>query len=171
MNTATRTKPAGTKTAAKKPVETDTTASTLVAMKEGIDGPMTVMDVRGWNVTGTDGAAIGKVDGILLDAMEKKPRYLTVVRENVKGRLLLPIGLGTPEPATRLVKMTTLQPEVLKNLPVLNAEVVTPDFERHVFSALTGKTAQTMSAREWYADPVFNTAKLQPQKKVETPTA
>jgi hypothetical protein len=146
--------------------------STLVDVKEagGIAMDRSLLDVRGWGVKGPDGDNLGNVDRIMLDSVEKKPRYLSVKHADRKGRLLLPVGVGTPDPSRKELKVDSLEPETVRSIPVLAGDVVSDDFERHVFSAVTGRTAQTLAAREWYEDPVFDPEKLLMPKK-DQPTS
>jgi hypothetical protein len=135
---------------------------------KGVTMDPRMLDVRGWGVKGPDGNDLGKVDRILLDTAEKKPRYLSVKHEKRGGSLLLPVGVGTPDQVLKEVKVDQIKSEMVRAIPVLAGDTVNHDFERHVYSAVTGRTAQTLSAREWYSDPVFNVERLMQDKKQST---
>ena len=109
---------------------------------------------------GADGTKLGTVDRIMLDATQKKPRYLSVTLLSDKGTKLLPIGLGTIESSRKQVLLKTLKPETLKAIPVMQADVITLDVERQIFGAVTGMKAESLTPMQWYADPVFNQMQL-----------
>ncbi|MBK6487473.1 MAG: PRC-barrel domain-containing protein [Gemmatimonadetes bacterium] len=138
------------------------TASTLVSGKDvkafNITPPM--VDVRGWDVVNSTGAVVGTVDRIMLDTNDHKPRYLAVTPSDRKGHMLLPIGVGTLELAHKRIMLANLKPDMLKALPLLTSEVVTRDFERQVFSAISGKPVTEQALPQLYADPMFDATRL-----------
>lgn len=145
--------------------------STLIAGKQlpdfTVSAPMT--DVRGWEVYGQGNVKIGTVDRIMLDKTEKKPRYLLISLLERDGHMLLPIGLGSLDADHDRLLLNTLTPETLKAIPVLSNDIVTHDFERRVFTAVTGRN-DVDTPRQWYADAVFNPKNLM-RRELQTQTA
>jgi hypothetical protein len=141
-------------------------ASTLVAGRDVKDFTLTpsMVDVRGWEVFGPGGVKIGFVDRIMLDRTEMKPRYLRIALLERNDHLLLPIGIGTLDPAQKRLLLDSMPPETLKAIPVLAADVVTHDFERRVYGAVTGKKDTSSMPGQWYADPVFDPKNLMTAK-------
>lgn len=119
-----------------------------------------MQDVRGWDVTGPGAASLGTVDHILLDRAEGKPRYLTVLLPEARGRLLLPIGVATADTKAKQVMLDDMKPEVLKALPTLTEELITPEFEQTVVRAVTGDKEATYTPSRWYHHPAFDPAQL-----------
>lgn len=147
-----------TKATGTTPRSTNTATSTLLAGRDmkGFKLAPPMIDVRGWEVLRADGSRLGTVDRIMLDVKEKKPRYLAVVSRDRTGVMLLPIGLGTLQPANHRLILSTLPKANLLALPLLTSEVVSHDFEREVYGAVTGKPATSMPAPMWYTDPIFD---------------
>ena len=144
------------------PNTTPTTASTLLAARDVKDftfGPG-LTDVRGWDVMGPGSTKLGTVDRIMLDKQDKKPRYLSVLLPDKRGHLLLPVGVGHANSATRQVSIDALTPDVLKSLPTLTQELVTVDHERQVVGAVAGPEASRGAPAQWYALPAFDPARL-----------
>jgi hypothetical protein len=141
---------------------TNTTSSTLIAGKDVKDFQITapMIDVRGWDVLRSDGRKLGTVDRIMLDVNEKKPRYLSVALPQTMEYLLLPIGLGSIDASKKQIKLEKLSPETLNAMPVLTDKVVTSAFEQRIYGALTGKSADKLTASERYEDPAFDPTKL-----------
>ena len=136
--------------------------STLVraADVKGLTLTPPMKDVRGWNVTGPGKTVIGVVDAIMLDRTDQKPRYLTVTLSENRGKMLLPIGVGTADLSSQRVMLDDLKPEVLKALLTLTQERITPEFERKVVTAVTGVTDSAFTPSRWYARAEFDAANL-----------
>jgi hypothetical protein len=136
--------------------------STLLAGRDVAGFSMTapMVDVVGWTVLGPDGATLGTVNRIMLDATEKKPRYLLVKTATAKGQLLLPIGLGHLNPATKQLRLNELPVETLQKMPLVTDGPITLEFERKVYGTITGKPAQALAAPQLYKDPVFDPMQL-----------
>jgi hypothetical protein len=146
-----------------------TSSATLVPAAEvkNLELKSPMKDVRGWNVTGPGDQQIGIVDSILLDRADGKPRYLTVALADARGRLLLPIGVGTANVSAKTVTLDDLKPEVLKALPTLSQELITPEFERQVVVAVTGEKNQMYAPTRWYTRPEFDPANLFPAQSTQ----
>jgi len=148
----------------KQPTTPATVAtSTLLAAKDVKDFKITspMVDVRGWDVMGPGDVKLGSVDRIMLDSVEKKPRYLSVTLIDRQGQhMLLPIGLATVVPTRQQVMLSALTPEILRAIPLLGADVVTVDFERLLLGAVTGKKVTALTPEQWYADPVFDLTRM-----------
>ncbi|MEP7381052.1 MAG: PRC-barrel domain-containing protein [Gemmatimonadota bacterium] len=135
--------------------------STLLASRDVKDFTLAppMVDVRGWNVL-SGGVKIGRVDRIMLDAREQKPRYLAVTPSDRKGHMLLPIGVGTLDRDRKQVLVQHLTPEMLKTLPMLTSDAVTRDFERSIFGAVKGAKITDQTLPQIYTDPMYDASRL-----------
>lgn len=144
------------------PKTTPSTPSPLVAGRDVKDFQFTppMVDVRGWDVMLSSGDKLGRVDRILLDTSERKPRYLAVTPSDRAGQLLVPIGLGSVQAEKKQVVLNNLKPETLRAIPLLKGEVITREYERELFGAVTGRKASEVTQPQWYADPLFDPTKM-----------
>ena len=96
----------------------------------------------------------------MLETTSRTPRYLAVSPIDRTGRLLVPMEFGRLEETGRQVVLKGLSPDALQALPILTSETVTGDFERQVFSAVTGKQVTAIALPQLYADPLYDPMRL-----------
>ena len=98
-------------------------------------------DIRGWDVKNDNGQKIGEVEELIVDAPEKKVRYMVVDLDDNKLKLehrkvLIPIGLAELDRDRDDVLIPNISPEQYNALPVYDKDHLTPDVERRICSTL-----------------------------------
>jgi len=98
-------------------------------------------DIRGWDVKNNIGKKVGAVEELILDAQERKVRYMVVDLDDNELKLdhrkiLLPIGLAELDEKDDDVIIPTVNAEQLRQLPDYDKNHLTPDVERNVCSVL-----------------------------------
>lgn len=96
-------------------------------------------DVRGWEVTSTDGEKLGEVRNLLVDTDAMKVRYLDVETSGT-GRtgsthVLLPIGYATLRRAEKDVMVERLNRSTIDTLPAWDGGPVTREYESRIREA------------------------------------
>lgn len=121
-------------------------------------------DIRGWDVVNSRGQKIGEVEDLILDAQEKRVRYMIVDLDDNELKLdhrkvLLPIGLAELDKDEDDVIIPSVSPEQLRALPDYDSDHLTPDVERRICTSLgrqirpgtthasTSKTEHTQTVR------------------------
>lgn len=107
-------------------------------------------DIRGWDVKNSTGQKIGEVEELIVDAQQKKVRYMVVDLDDNKLKLdhrkvLIPIGLAELHKKDDDVILPNVQAEHIRSLPVYDENNLTPEVERRICSTF-GRTNETMSA-------------------------
>ena len=102
-------------------------------------------DIRGWDVRNNTGRKIGEVEELILDAQEKKVRYMVVDLDDNELKLdhkkvLVPIGLAELDTKDDDVLIPNVSPEQFNQLPDYDRNQLTPDVERRIFSTLDRRT-------------------------------
>ncbi|HET9824671.1 MAG TPA: PRC-barrel domain-containing protein [Chitinophagaceae bacterium] len=102
-------------------------------------------DIRGWDVRGINGRKIGAVEELIVDAPEKKVRYMVVDLDDNELRLrhrkvLIPIGLAELDQKDDDVLIPNISPQQLGELPDYDRNNLTGDVERRIFSTLNSPT-------------------------------
>jgi hypothetical protein len=98
-------------------------------------------DIRGWDVKDTSGQKIGEVEELIVDAKEKKVRYMVVDLDdnNLKlhhRKVLVPIGLAELDSEHDDVLTPKISPQQLTELPEYDRNNLTADTERRISSTL-----------------------------------
>jgi sporulation protein YlmC with PRC-barrel domain len=98
-------------------------------------------DIRGWDVRGTNGRKVGAVEDLIVDAREKKVRYMVVDLDDNELKLrhrkvLIPIGLAELDQKDDDVLIPNISAQQLGELPDYDRDSLTPDVERRIFSTL-----------------------------------
>ena len=98
-------------------------------------------DIRGWDVKDTAGQKIGEVEDLIVDAREKKVRYMLVDLDDGKlkikhRKVLVPIGLAELDSKHDDVLTPKISPEQFAELPAYDRNSLTPDTERRIVSTL-----------------------------------
>ena len=106
-------------------------------------------DIRGWDVKNTTNQKIGSVEELILDAKEKKVRYMIVdLDENelkLKHRkVLIPIGLAELDQKHDDVLMPNVSLDQVCQLPDYDKNSLTVDMERRISSTF-GRTVPLSS--------------------------
>src|SRR5215212_2138143 len=102
-------------------------------------------DIRGWDVKNINGQKIGEVEELILDAQEKKVRYMVVDLDDNELKLdhrkvLVPIGLAELDERDDDVLISNVSAEQFCELPAYDRNELTADVERRIFSTLDRRT-------------------------------
>ena len=105
-------------------------------------------DIRGWDVRGTNGRKVGAVEDLIVDAQEKKVRYMVVDLDDNELKLrhrkvLIPIGLAELDQKDDDVLIPNIPAQQLGELPDYDRDSLTADVERRIFSTLSARTQPT----------------------------
>jgi sporulation protein YlmC with PRC-barrel domain len=98
-------------------------------------------DIRGWDVKDGSRQKIGEVEELILDAKEKKVRYMVVDLNNNdlnldRRKVLVPIGLAELDRKEDDVLIPNVSPQQFSELPPYDRNQLTADVERRIFSTL-----------------------------------
>jgi hypothetical protein len=107
-------------------------------------------DIRGWDVKNSHGQKIGEVEELIVDAQQKKVRYMVVDLDDNELKLdhkkaLVPIGLAELHEKDDDVVLPNVQAEHFRSLPQYDTNNLTPEVERRICSTL-GRTNETMGS-------------------------
>jgi sporulation protein YlmC with PRC-barrel domain len=124
-------------------------------------------DIRGWDVKNSRGEKIGEVEELIVDAQQKKVRYMVVDLDDNELKLdhkkvLVPVGLAELHEKDDDVILPNVQAEHFRSLPAYDKENLTPEVERRICSTL-GRPNETMVTKnsgehhpEFYKHDYFN---------------
>lgn len=124
-------------------------------------------DIRGWDVKNSAGQKIGEVEELIVDARQKKVRYMVVDLDDNELKLdhrkvLIPIGLAELHRDDDDVILPNIQTEHFSSLPEYDKNNLTPETERRICSAF-GRNNETMTSAnveehnpEFYQHDYFN---------------
>ena len=117
-------------------------------------------DIRGWDVRGTNGRKVGAVEDLIVDAPEKKVRYMVVDLDDNELKLrhrkvLIPIGLAELDQKDDDVMIPNISAQQLGELPDYDKDSLTADVERRIFSTLNARTLPTRE--EQPSKPIVDT--------------
>jgi sporulation protein YlmC with PRC-barrel domain len=128
-------------------------------------------DIRGWDVKISNGQKVGEVEDLILDAQNKKVRYMIVDMDDNELKLdhrkvLIPIGLAELQKDDDDVIIPNVRVEQLQALPDYDVNSLNPVTERRICETL-GRGKESMSSAkadehhpEFYAHDYFNTDNL-----------
>jgi hypothetical protein len=139
-------------------------------------------DIRGWDVKNGMGQKIGEVEDLIVDAAQKKVRYMVVdLDHNDLGlddrKILLPIGLAELDNKEDDVLLPRIQTEQLRGLPVYDKDRLDADVEDRICSTLGRAatrqqlTGNTESGPEFYRHDYFNDENLYRNRSSRTASA
>lgn len=102
-------------------------------------------DIRGWDVKNSRGQKIGEVEELIIDAQQKKVRYMVVDLDDNELKLshrkiLLPIGIAELDKDDDDVILPNVTADHLNTIPVYDKNNVSPDIERKICTTLGRKT-------------------------------
>ena len=128
-------------------------------------------DIRGWDVKNASGQKIGEVEDLIVDAAQKKVRYMVVdLDHNDLGlddrKVLMPIGLAELDNKEDDVMLRGVQTEQLRSLPAYDKDQLDGEVENRICSVL-GRSGErnAMSSGseptpEFYRHDYFNDSNL-----------
>lgn len=110
------------------------------------------LDVRGWEVIGSDGQRIGKVDDLIVDRELMKVRYLDidvdknrVLPDTDARHILLPIGAAQLDDDSDQV-FVAMDQTALSRFPFYRGGTVDPEYEYRVMHAITSPNENYISS-------------------------
>ena len=124
-------------------------------------------DIRGWDVKNSRGQKIGEVEELIVDAQQKKVRYMVVDLDDNELKLdhkkvLVPIGLAQLHEKDDDVILPYVQGEQFTSLTAYDKNSLTPEVERRVCSTF-GRNNETLGTTnseehhpEFYQHDYFN---------------
>jgi len=139
-------------------------------------------DIRGWDVKNTTGQKIGEVEELIVDAQQKKVRYMVVDLDDNELKLdhrkvLVPIGLAELHRDDDDVLLPNVNVEQLRSLPGYDKNNLTPEVERNICTAL-GRNKESMAASnteehhpEFYKHDYFSADNLYKHRMHEAQSA
>ena len=104
-------------------------------------------DIRGWDVRNTSGQKIGEVEELIIDAQQKKVRYLVVELDDDDldleddKKVLIPIGLAELDKEEDDVILPSVDAAHLNALPAYDADNLDDALENEVRSVLSSEVA------------------------------
>lgn len=117
-------------------------------------------DIRGWDVKNSQGQKIGEVEDLIVDAQQKKIRYMVVDLDdndlNLDDRkVLMPIGLAELHKDNDDVILPGVQAEQLRNLPSYDEDHLDAQTERNICNALGRTDIQLKGKKAIEPEPEF----------------
>src|SRR5215204_5507217 len=94
-------------------------------------------DIRGWDVKNSTGLKIGAVEDLIVDAQQKKVRYMVVDLDDNEldldhHKVLIPIGLAELHEKNDDVMLPNVQTRQLRSLPTYEKDHLDEDIERKI---------------------------------------
>jgi hypothetical protein len=125
-------------------------------------------DIRGWDVKTADDTTIGEVDELILDAKERKVRYMVVDLDDDEldlddsRKVLIPIGTAQLHEKDDDVILEGITVDQLRQLPEYDSDNLTDETEYAISSALgrSGKYSGNVMNEDFYKHDHFNEANL-----------
>jgi len=117
-------------------------------------------DIRGWDVRLVSGQKIGEVEDLIVDAQQKKVRYMIVDLDDDDVELderevLIPIGLATLDRKEDDVILESVTVEQLRSLPEYHSGRLDEEVERKICMALGRNSNTSVSGSEREPDTDF----------------
>lgn len=123
-------------------------------------------DIRGWDVRDTQGKKIGEVEELIVDAQQKKVRYMVVDLDDNEldidddREVLVPVGLAELHEDDDNVILPNITAAQLTALPEYDDDELTDDLERRISSAFGRTDAGTLTGDTFYQHEHFNDKRL-----------
>ena len=125
-------------------------------------------DIRGWDVRASDGKKLGEVDELILDAKQRKVRYMVVDLDDNdfdldERKVLVPIGMAELHEKRDDVVLYQVNPSQLAALPEYDEDKLDDQVERQVSAVLRGTSASAQSGAleaDFYNHDSFNDDRL-----------
>ena len=117
-------------------------------------------DIRGWDVKNSTGQKMGEVEELIVDAQQKKVRYMVVDLDDNELKLdhrkvLLPIGMAELDKEDDDVIVPNIHTEQFRSIPAYDKNNLTPEVERNICNALGRPRTSTTSITAEEHDPDF----------------
>lgn len=117
-------------------------------------------DIRGWDVKNSHGQKIGEVEDLIVDAQQKKVRYMVVDLDDNELKLdhrkvLVPIGMAELDRKDDDVILPNAEAEHFRNLPDYDKNNLTPEVERRICSTLGRSSDEIRSVKSDEHHPDF----------------
>lgn len=118
-------------------------------------------DIRGWDVKNATGQKIGEVEELVIDAQQKKVRYMIVDLDDNELKLdhrkvLVPIGMAELDKKDDDVILPNVHAEQLRSIPAYDKNNLTPEVERNICTALgRAKMSATSITSEEHAPDFY----------------
>lgn len=122
-------------------------------------------DIRGWDVKLGDGKKLGEVEELIVDAGEKKIRYMVVDLDKTelnrdRKKVLVPIGMAELHKSDDDVILYQLSEQQLWNLPVYDKDKLDDETERTICNMLgrenSAGSQSTGLTSDFYYHDYFN---------------
>lgn len=129
------------------------------------------LDVRGWNLVGSSGEQIGKIDELVVDIEAMKVRYLDVhvaaMAEGEQSRhILIPVGVATIDQKQDKVIIPNLDHSIVMKCPSYNGHTVTRDYEHTLLMALSPDyDVRARNGGDFYKQESFDDTKFYEKRK------
>ena len=107
-------------------------------------------DIRGWDVRNAQGKKIGEVEELIVDAKQKKVRYMVVDLDDNEldidddREVLIPIGLAQLHKKDDDVILPNVQAQQLSSLPEYDEDTLDETVERKICTVL-GRSSDSMN--------------------------
>ena len=114
-------------------------------------------DIRGWDVKTADGKKIGEVEELIIDAQQRKVRYMVVDLDDndidlEDRKVLVPIGIANLHEKDDDVILPNVDAAQLSALPEYEEDRLDADTERRICSALGRKSTSESSAGDLHSE-------------------
>jgi sporulation protein YlmC with PRC-barrel domain len=117
-------------------------------------------DIRGWDVKNSRGQKIGEVEDLVIDAQQKKVRYMVVDLDDNEldlddRKVLIPIGLAELHKDDDDVLLQGVQSEQLRNLPAYDKDRLDAEAERKICNTLGRGDSRSQQVQGKEPEPEF----------------
>jgi len=117
-------------------------------------------DIRGWDVKNSRGQKLGEIEDLIVDAQQKKVRYMVVDLDDNDldlddRKVLIPIGLAELHKDDDDVILPGLQTEQIRRLPAYDENRLDADTERTICNALGRSDGRIQAAQGIEPEPEF----------------
>ncbi|HEU4634061.1 MAG TPA: PRC-barrel domain-containing protein [Flavisolibacter sp.] len=117
-------------------------------------------DIRGWDVRNSRGQKVGEVEDLIVDAQQKKVRYMVVDLDDNEldlddRKVLIPIGLAELHREDDDVLLPGVQSEQLRSLPVYDRDRLDEEAERKICTALGRSDGRNQRVQNMEPEPEF----------------
>jgi len=135
-------------------------------------------DIRGWDVKYGNGKKLGEVEELIVDASEKKCRYMVVELDELEfhhknKKVLIPIGMAELHKSDDDVILYEITEEQLRTLPAYDKDRLDDNTERAICNVLGKQNDDSQSAAlspDFYHHDYFNDDNLYKQRLHEAKT-
>lgn len=117
-------------------------------------------DIRGWDVKNSRGQKVGEVEDLIVDAQQKKVRYMVVDLDDNEldlddRKVLIPIGLAELHKEDDDVLLPGVQSEQLRSLPGYDRDRLDEEAESRICNALGRSDGRRQGVSSMEPEPEF----------------